>query len=1017
MVSIARASIDKSLITWILMLGCLFGGIWGFATIGRLEDPSFSIKTAIVITQYPGASAEEVAREVSEPLESAIQQMAEVDSISSTNTRGMSRITVDVDMSYGPDEIPQIWDKLRDRVRDARASLPQDAAEPFVNDAFGDVFGLFYAVSAPGFSDAEIHDVSTFIRRELLVVDGVANVTLDGLPEEAIHVEPDLAILANMGLPSSAISEAIASAGNLAPAGSVMRSGLQTHISSPRGSDTVEEISTLTIGLSGQVVSVQDFANVSRGRVAAPTKLIRYQGEDVFTLGVSALETLNVVDVGNRVDARLDEIMESLPYGIEIHPIYQQHVVVDEASNDFLVNLAMSVLIVVVVLGLFMGWRAAVVVGTTLLLTVVGTSFFMAIFSIEMQRISLGALIIAMGMLVDNAIVVAEGMQGDMAGGKTSRDAAKDVAGKTQIPLLGATVIGILAFSGIGLSPDATGEFLFSLFAVVGISLLLSWLLAVTVTPLLGHYLFRQGDGTQGDGYDGMVFRAYKSLLRRALGLRWLVVTALIVMTVLSIIGFGRVTQQFFPPSNTPIFFVHYKLPQGSSLAATAADLAVVEDWLRERPEVVSASTFVGGGASRFMLTYQAEDPSPSYGQVIVRTTNTDVILGLRGELEAFGAANLPNGQFRTEQLVFGPGGGTPIQARFSGPDPVVLRRLGAEARNLMIAHGTDLRNIRHDWFEQEMVMRPDYATNRAQAAGITREDVADTLQMATEGRSVAVYQEGARQIPIVLRSPVPAGDRAARLMDELVYSEPSESYFPISQVVDGFIPEVQNSVVERRDRIFTLTVQAGVGPGVNAADILSQIQPHLEGMSLPAGYRFEWGGEYENQQDAQAALGGVLPVTLLAMVLTSVLLFGKLRQPLIIWLLVPMAINGTVIALLLTGMPFSFTALLGLLSLSGMLIKNGIVLVEEIDIVRGEGVPMAEAILQASTSRVRPVLLAAATTILGMIPLLSDAFFSSMAVTIMGGLGFASILTLIAAPVLYYIFFRKERLGYEKSR
>lgn len=748
------------------MIGCLLGGIWGFSTIGRLEDPAFSIKTAVVVTQYPGDSAEQVAREVSEPLESAIQQMGEIDSISSTNTRGMSRITVDVEMTYGPDELPQIWDKLRNRVQDAQGSLPQGAGTPFVNDAFGDVFGLFYAVTAPGFSDAEIHDIATFIRRELLVVDGVANVVLDGLPQEAIHVEPDTALLTNLGLPSSAITGALASAGNLTPAGSILQDGKRTQIAPPVGSSSVEEISTLTIGLGGQVISVRDFAEVSRGRVSDPSKLIRYQGQEAFTVGVSALETLNVVDVGNRVDVRLGEIMQSLPYGIELHPVYQQHVVVDEASNDFLLNLALSVAIVVIVLGLFMGWRAAVVVGTTLLLTVVGTLFFMAIFGIEMQRISLGALIIAMGMLVDNAIVVAEGMQGDMASGKSSRDAAADVAGKTQIPLFGATLIGILAFSGIGLSPDSTGEFLFSLFAVVGISLLLSWLLAVTVTPLLGHYLFKKGTGEQSESYGGPIFRAYASMLRGALHFRWLVVAALIAITVLSVIGFGRVTQQFFPASNTPIFFVNYKLPQGSSLAATAADLAIIEEWLDERPEVVSVVTFVGGGASRFMLTYQSEDPAPSYGQLIIRTASLDTILPLRNELDAFGAAQLPAGEFRTEQLVFGPGGGTPIQARFSGPDPAVLRQLGAEAQELIAAHGPDLRNIRHNWFEQELVMRPQYATDRAQSAGITREDVADTLQYATEGLSVGAYQEGSRQIPIVMRSPDRGMDRGAQLMD-----------------------------------------------------------------------------------------------------------------------------------------------------------------------------------------------------------------------------------------------------------
>ncbi|AZB66352.1 efflux RND transporter permease subunit (plasmid) [Cereibacter sphaeroides] len=1010
MFSIARASIDKSLITWVLMLGCLLGGLWGFATVGRLEDPAFSIKSVVVITEYPGASAEQVAREVSEPLESAIQQMGELENISSVNTRGMSRITVDVQSTYGPDELPQIWETLRNRVDGARGDLPQNASAPFVNDAFGDVYGLFYAVTAPGYSDSEIHEFATHIRRELLVVEGVADVVLDGLPQEAIYVEPYPSILNSLGLPLSAISGAVSTADAVNASGSVSQGGQRMPIASPAGAGTVENISTLTIGLGGEVVSLQDFATVSRERVSAPSKLIRMSGQEAFTVGVSALTTENVVDVGARVDARLAQIFEDLPYGVELQPIYQQHVVVDEASSDFLVSLALSVGIVVVVLGLFMGWRSAVVVGATLLLTVVGTLFFMAIFDINMQRISLGALIIAMGMLVDNAIVVADGMEVDMARGTSSRDAAEEVARKTQVPLLGATVIGILAFSGIGLSPDSTGEFLFSLFAVAGISLLLSWLLAVTVTPLLGHYLFKQGNADAPEPAVGRMLGAYQSLLRGALRFRWLVVAGLVATTVLCVIGFGQVKQQFFPNSNTPIFFVHYKKPQGTDLESTAADLALVEDWLAERPEVVSTATFVGGGASRFMLTYQSEDPAPSYGQLIIRARSLEDIVPLRNALQDFGAEALPGGEFRTEQLVFGPGGGTPIQARFSGADPVVLRALAEEAMEIMQTYGRDLRDIRTNWFEQELVMRPLYASERAQAAGITREDVSEVLLMNSEGLQAGLYQEGSRQIPLILRSKVWEGDRNEALLDGIVYSDPYNAYVPISQVVGGFAPQVENSVVERRDRVLTITVQSGVTTGANAANVLEQVKAPLEAMELPPGYGFEWGGEYESQQDAQGNLGKVLPVSLLAMIVTSILLFGKLRQPLLIWLLVPMAINGAAIALLATGMPFSFTALLGLLSLSGMLIKNGIVLVEEIDIVRGEGARMEDAIVRASSSRVRPVILAAATTILGMIPLLWDAFFSSMAVTIMGGLGFASILTLIAVPVFYYMFFYRER-------
>ena len=1014
--SIARASIDRALITWILMLGCLLGGIWGFATIGRLEDPAFTIKNAIIITQYPGATAEQVAREVSEPIESEIQKMGEIDFITSSNKPGVSRISVNIESTYDGSELPAIWTKLRNRVEDAQRSLPPEAGTPIVNDNFGDVYGVFYAVTAPGFSDAEVHEISDYLRRELLAVDGVADVAVAGLPEEAVYVDARTSIITNLGIAPDAIAAALSTTDTRTEAGSVTLSGQDVRIQAPEGSDTVEEIANLTIGVGGDVIDLLDLAEVSRSRVTEPSQIIRFQGEDAFTLGVAGKADLNIVDVGKRVDVRLSEILRDIPAGVELHPIYQQHVVVDEASNAFLLNLAMSVAIVVIVLALFMGWRAAVVVGVTLLLTVVGTVFLMSVFSIEMERISLGALIIAMGMLVDNAIVVAEGMQGDMSQGKTARDAAEDVARKTQIPLLGATVIGIMAFAGIGLSPDATGEFLFSLFAVIGISLLLSWVLAITATPLLAHYFFKVGTGEAGDQYGGPLFKAYRGILSLALKLRYLVILALIGITVVCYIGFGQVKQQFFPDSNTPLFYVHYKLPQGASIHRASEDMAVVEEWLKERDDVVATSTFIGGGATRFMLTYAPEESLATYGHLIIRTESLEQIPELRADLEEFGRNTLSAGEFRTERLAFGPGGGAPIAARFSGPDPVVLRRLAEEAEQVLIGASDQLQDLRTDWREREFVILPRFADERAKAAGVTREDVAQSLQLGSEGISVGLYREGDRLIPIILRTETATAEGIAHLADLPVYSAAAQSYIPVTQVTDGFGWEAQNTLLMRRDRVETITVQAGVPAGVNASAVFGEIRDVVEAIDLPEGYKLEWGGEYENSTKAQASLGKQLPLSLIIMVLISVLLFGTIRQPVIIWLLVPMSVNGVALGLLGTGLPFSFTALLGLLSLSGMLIKNGIVLVEEIDLVRAEGVGFRQAILDASTSRLRPVVLAAATTILGMIPLLSDAFFASMAVTIMGGLGFASILTLIAAPVFYYSFFPKERRADAKA-
>lgn len=1013
--NIARRSIDSALLIWLLILSCIFGGWWGYANIGRLEDPSFTIKAAVVTTTYPGASAVQVAQEVTEPLESAIQQMAEVDTLTSTNMPGYSRISVDIVSSYPGSELSQLWDVLRRRVSDASGGLPEGANAPVVNDGFGDVYGLYFAVTAPGFSDADIHEIGTFLRRELLTIDGVADVLLAGLPEEAIFVQPDMPIVSNLGISPDAIVGQVQSATRVVETGSLRSGDGRLAFDMPEGTDSLAALAELTITIGDQVLHLTDIADVSRGRVEAPRQIIRFNGEEAFTLGVAGISSQNIVTTGERVDMRLAELVEELPHGVDVHPIYRQHEIVDRASTDFVWNLAASVAIVVVVLAIFMGLRAAIVVGATLLLTVVGTFFFMGIFAIEMERISLGALIIAMGMLVDNAIVVAEGMQVKMLAGRSSRDAADEAVGRVQIPLLGATVIGIMAFSGIGLSPDSTGEFLFSLFAVVGISLLLSWVLALTVTPLLAHYFFRRGDGDGSEQYSGPIFRGYARMLRLAIRARWVVIAGLLGTTIFCFWAFGQVESQFFPYSNTPQFYAHYTLPRGTDIATVAEHMERAEQWLLARDDVASVSTFLGSGATRFMLTYSAHEPMPNYGHFIIRTRDVSQIPTLRVELREYAAEVMPEGELRTERPAFGPGGGAAIEARLSGPDPAVLRGLAHEVDAAMATSSSDVVDLRTDWREWEPVLVPQYATRRAQAAGLTRADVAEAILMGSEGVAIAVYRERDRQIPIVIRGRH-ASD-AINVLNQIVWSDAAGGYLPMGQVIDGIAVEPRNTLVYRRDRIPTLTVAADVPPGMNASEVFGQMRSVIEAIPLPHGYELAWGGEYENSQQAQSSLGQRLPLSFLAMLLISILLFGALRQPLIIWLLVPMAVNGVTIGLLGTGLPFSFTALLGLLSLSGMLIKNGIVLIEEIDLMRDEGMPLTSAVVEASTSRLRPVVLAAVTTILGMAPLLSDPFFASMSVTIMGGLAFATVLTLVAAPVLYCVLFRERAPAKEEHR
>jgi multidrug efflux pump subunit AcrB len=1001
---IARLSIERPINTWLLILLCFLGGIWALMTLSRLEDPAFTIKQALVVTPYPGATAMEVEKEVTELMESSIQQLPQLRRIESRSLPGLSEITVEIKDTYKGDEIPQIWDELRRQVNDAQGDLPPGSRASQVVDDFGDVFGIFYAVTAEGYSDDEIRDLARFLRRELLTVPGVAKVSTQGEPEEKIYVEVSHEKLIRLGLPITQLLNTLQAENSVEEGGEIRVGDQSVRVVPKPGLGSLASLETLRVGRPGttEQISLIDIAEIKRQATETPGQLIRYNGEPAFTLAVAGIADTNIVKVGEAVDAHLASLDSRIPLGVQLHPIYEQHQVVDEAIDSFMINLAMSVAIVIGVLCIFMGWRVGIVVGMTLLLTVLGTTFFMRLFHIEMERISLGALIIAMGMLVDNAIVVAEGMLINMQKRLTSQQAASDAVARTQIPLLGATVIGIMAFAGIGLSPDATGEFLFSLFAVIGISLLLSWVLAVTVTPLLGHYLLKVKPAKDSeDLYSGRIYRLYSQILNQALTHKGKTVSFLLVLTLSSYAGFGWVKQAFFPDSNTPLFYINYQLPQGSDIRATARDIQVIEQRVLDKEGVENVASFIGQGASRFMLTYQPHQPDSSYAQMIVRVEDRKLINGLAEELREELRRDFPNAQIYTQRLVFGPGGGAKLQARFSGSDTQVLRELGEQALQIM-QQEDKVTDVRHNWREQELTLSPIFNEERARYAGISRQDLAETLKFSTTGIQAGSYREGVERLPIIGRPPEDERLDAQRLNDRLIWSSMEKAYVPLTQVVSGFELVPEEARIHRRDRVRTLTVEADPVAGYTAAAALSLIRADIEALPLPEGYKLEWGGEHENSAEAQASLGAQLPLSFLVMLVISVLLFGRLGQPLVIWLVVPMSATGVVLGLLISGLPFSFTALLGFLSLSGMLMKNAIVLVDEIDYQLMQINDRRQALLEASVSRLRPVFLAAITTILGMLPLLFDAFFASMAVTIMAGLAFATLLTLVAVPVLH---------------
>ncbi|MDD7910491.1 efflux RND transporter permease subunit [Pseudovibrio exalbescens] len=1017
---IARYSIEKPVNVWMVVLIALLGGIWALSSIGRLEDPEFTIKTAQVITAYPGASASEVEEEVTEKLETAIQQLSQLDELTSNSEPGLSRIQVEIKDTYDKNELPQVWDELRRKVNDVRNDLPAGVRDPIVFDSFGDVYGLYYAFTADGYSNRQFRNMTQELRRELLTVEGVAKVDVLGEPQDEIRINVSQDRLAQLGITLSDVMAVLGVENAVQENGTTLAGDARLRIVTDSAFHSYTSIADLVIGRPGStaMVRLSDVATLDVSEPDNPSEIVRHNGSRAVTLGISAIGGTNIVDVGQHVEAHINELQETLPLGMEITPIYEQHVVVDTAVSDFVLNLAMSVAIVIIVLGIFMGWRAALVVGTSLFLTVMATVFWMEILGLQLERISLGALVIAMGMLVDNAIVVAEGMMINMQRGMKPLPASSLVVRQTKWPLLGATIIGIMAFSGIGLSPDATGEFLFSLFAVVAISLLMSWVFAILLTPLFGKYFFITSlSGEDQDPYRGMIYVAYKNLLVLALRLRPVTIILLVATTAVCMYSFKYVGIAFFPDSSTPLFYVNYWAPQGADVRSTDRDLQILDEYIHSLDSVTDTSSFAGRGAARFMLTYSPEDATPNYGQIIVRTSTTETIDALAVKIREFSAQTFPNARVFTERLVYGPPSGASIQARFSGPDANVLRELAGKAEVIFKDPKYRLYDVRTDWRERELVLQPVFDEDRARIAGITRQDLANAVLFSSDGMRAGSYRDEDENIPIMVRRERAEGTTASEiLMDTLVWSSQQSAYVPIDQVTDGVKTVTEDTLIRRRDRVKTLTVM-----GANADDELAsvahaRIRGEIEAIPLPYGYSLEWGGEYESSNEANASLGNALPLGFLAMIIISILLFAKVREPLIIWLMVPMSINGVTIALLGTGLPLDFMAILGVLSLSGMLIKNAIVLIDEITVQIFEGKERFQAVVEASVSRLRPVCMAAFTTILGMAPLVVDPMFRSMSVAIMGGLAFATILTLIAVPALYCAFYRISYHPLDKS-
>ncbi|WP_419243647.1 efflux RND transporter permease subunit [Photobacterium leiognathi] len=1009
---IATYFIKNKVISWMLTLIFLVGGTFSFFGLGQLEDPAFTIKDAMVVTAYPGATPQQVEEEVTYPIEKAIQQLTYVDEVNSISSRGLSQITVTMKNNYGPDDLPQIWDELRRKVNDISSNLPPGVAKPKVIDDFGDVYGILLAITGDGYSYKELSDYVDYLRREIELVDGVGKVGVTGNQQEQVFIEISMQRLSSLGISLETIYNILATQNLVTSAGAVRIGDEYVRVHPTGEFKNVDELGDLIITEKGAngLIYLRDVADIKKGFKEIPDNLVGFNGHEALNVGVSFVEGVNVVEVGQRVMQKLAELKEQQPVGIDIDAVYSQPIEVDKSVSGFVVSLGQAVVIVIVVLLFFMGLRSGLLIGLILLLTVLGTFVFMKWLAIDLQRISLGALVIALGMLVDNAIVVVEGILIGMQKGRTRMQAASDIVTQTKWPLLGATVIAVMAFAPIGLSQDSTGEYCRTLFTVLLISLMLSWFTAISLTPFFADLFFKNVKVDQADDqknpYGSIFFVVYRKSLEFCMRQAWMTVIVLILMLGGSVYGFTLLKQSFFPASTTPMFMVDVWLPEGTDIRATNDTLKQLEKVVGAEEGVEYVSSSAGKGSQRFMLTYAPEKSYAAYGELIVRVDSFESVVPVMKKFREQLDKDFPEIEYKAKLVMLGPSSGSKIEARIVGSDPTVLRGIASQVVDVMNADPGAF-NIRHDWRERTKVIEPVFNESQARRYGITKKDVDELLQMAFSGLNIGLYREGTNLMPIVARLPEEERVDISTIEGMKIWSPAIQGYIPLQQVVLDVNVRWEDPLVVRKNRKRVLTVMADPDPigEETAATVQKRIMPAIAAIELPEGYSLEWGGEYESSADAQASLFQTMPMGYLAMFLITIFLFNKVKEALIVWATVPLAIIGVTLGLLLLNTPFGFMALLGFLSLSGMLVKNGIVLLDQIEIEIASGKEKYQAVVDAAVSRVRPVCMAAITTVLGMLPLLPDVFFKPMAVTIMFGLSFATVLTLIVVPVLYRLF------------
>ena len=988
----------------------LIGGIYSFFKLPKKEDSPFVIKQAVLVTQYPGATPQEVEKLITEPIEREIQSMSDVFQIKSESYFGMSKISIELQPTLAPDYMPVKWDELRRKVANIQPRLPSGASAINVSDDFGDVFGIYYALTADeGFTYDDMRDWAQKIKTELTPIQGVQKVYLFAEQTQVVNVRISVPKLANLGIDPNSIQQVLQTQNLLVNTGEIMTGTYQLRVRAEGTYKSIEDIrDQLIVTKGGGEVRLGDIATIERGYMDPPSNLMRVDGKRAIGIGVATGAKDDVVAVGDAVAEHLKEMEQLFPIGMELKTIYPENQIANEANNGFILNLIESLLIVIVIIFLVMGSRAGMLVGSSLLFSVGGTLLIMLIWGVGLNRTSLAAFIIAMGMLVDNAIVVTDNAQVGIKRGLSRYQALVDGATKPQWALLGATFIAVCSFLPMYLAPASVAEIVKPLFIVLGVSLGLSWILALTQTTTFGNFILKEAKpGESKDPYDTKLYHKFENVLGRLIKRRYLTLTSVVATLFLSLFIMSIMPQSFFPIMNKPYFRADLIFPEGYGIDDVERNVIKIEEYLKNNDKIKSYSFTLGGSPVRYYLASSSIGPKPNFANVLIETKDAKDAQSEENKFYEYMVANYPDILTRSALFALSPVPDAAIEIGFVGDNIDTLVALTQRAQE--IARKNDMvMEVRSSWGNKVPVWKPLYSKEKGLRLGITRQQMAYSLRSATNGVPLGEYREGDVFMLILLKD----ADRDSMNLNDIktlpVYSAKGRSV-KVEQVIDDFSLDYEYSVVKRYNRQRYMMMQCEPKRGANTMAAFSQLwQDIQQEVQVPEGYKLQYFGEQSEQDKGNKAIAANIPLMFGLIYLTLLFLFPKYyRKPVLIMCMLPLIFIGVVLGLLVFGKSLDFFAMLGLLGLIGMNIKNAIVLVDEIGLQLDSGLAPVNAVIEATKTRIVPVTMASGTTILGMLPLLGDAMFAGMAATIMGGLFVSTILTIFVLPVTYCIFFK----------